>query len=98
MYARLVLFTMENGNRAVAEQMADRFHTAMQQLDGFQGATFFVNEETKQYGAVSLWATEAAGAAAGDAMSAGLHQALQGLSSAPPVQQMFEVYVPAAIG
>lgn len=94
MYARLVLFSMEEGNRTAAEQMADHFHGAMQQLEGFEGVAFFFNEESKQYGALSLWASEAAGVAAGTAMSAGLHQALQGLSSAPPLQQMFEVYSP----
>lgn len=95
MQARLVMFTMGPGKRAVAEKMADQFLAAMKSLQGFKGATFLVDERVGEYGALSLWESKAEAEAAGEALTPDLQQALQGIVQGPPTQRQFEVYEPS---
>lgn len=101
MYARLVMFNIGQGKRSAAEKIADQFLGVMQGMAGFREVTFLVDEAVGEYGALSLWASKKDADAAGEAMTAGLRQALAGFVQEPPVQRTFEVYEPvpvAAVG
>ncbi len=98
MYARLVMFTMGPGKRAVAEKMADQFLGAMQGLKGFKGSTFIVDEAVGEYGALSLWESKEALEAALETLTPGLQQALEGIVQGPPIRRTFEVYEPVVAG
>lgn len=97
MYARLVMFNIGQGKRPVAEKMADQFLSVMHELAGFKEVAFLVNEAEGEYGALSLWASKQDAESAGEAMTVGLRQALEGLAQEAPIQRMFEVYEPVPV-
>jgi len=91
MYVRLVLFTLGQGTRAVAEKMIAQFASALKSMKGFENATFFGDEADGQYGALIVWASKEDGEAAGEALGPQLEGALKPIIQGPLIHTLFEV-------
>ena len=92
MYVALTLFTLGPGKREVADQIGGQFGPMLQGMKGFKSMTMFGDNETGEYGGLSVWETkedaEAALANTGEPMK----QALGDLLKGPPVRKVFEVW------
>lgn len=92
MYARLAMFTLEEGKREVADELAEKMVEAMQELKGFKQVIFLSDESINEYGALSLWETkedaEQAGAALAPEFMKTLHGHLQGM----PIRRVLEAH------
>ncbi|MCP4766802.1 MAG: hypothetical protein GY875_11090 [Gammaproteobacteria bacterium] len=94
MYARVLVIKAESSRRAEVEALADKAFAIMKTLPGFISVHFVISEDEDKYGSFSLWESQDAALAAGDTIKPQLAGALQGLASAPPTMEVFEVYKP----
>jgi len=96
MHALLLLLPLGPGNRAVAEELGDRFSRLHQSAEGFKGETFLVDDAAGEYGSLSLWASREDVDAFRQAAGPRLQEALGGIVQGPPTIRLFEVYEPKA--
>jgi heme-degrading monooxygenase HmoA len=94
MYAHLVLFTMGQGERKTAEEMADKFATIYADCPNCQQVMFLGDPVKGEYGSISMWDSEEALTAYREQSAPQLEAALQGLVQGPPTIRKFEVYEP----
>jgi heme-degrading monooxygenase HmoA len=92
MYARYVLFTLGEGKRAVAENMAKKHQSAMQGLKGFKSATFIADENAGEYGSLSLWESKADAQAAESTLAPSFLLSLKGHVKRFPMRRVLEVF------
>lgn len=92
MYARLVMFTLEEGNSQFADEIAQRALETMQGLKGFKKVIFFADENINEYGALSLWETKQDALSADAALAPNLMKALQGIVQRMPVRRVIEAW------
>ena len=86
MQARLILFKLEPGSRSTAEKIADQFAPVLKSRKGFRDATFILDDEAGEYGAIVLWESKEDAEAAAEALS--------GIAKETPRHPLFEVYEP----
>ncbi len=91
MYARLILFTIGPGKRAVAEKMVVQFAPALRSRKGFKGATFLADDSVGEYGSLVLWETKEDAEDAAKNLFPEVQKALSGLVKEPPRHPLFEV-------
>ena len=96
MYARLLTLQLGPGMRSTAEAMADESVARFEAQPGFVSVAFLADDEAGEYASFSLWASKEAAETAGEALKAGLQQALGDMAKGPPMLRMFEVYKPAS--
>ena len=94
MYARFFTFKADSGQRSEVEALADHVFGFMKSLPGFISVHFVISADEDKYGSFSLWESQEAALAAGDSLQSQLAGTLQGLASAPPTMEVFEVYKP----
>ncbi len=94
MYARLIMFKLEPGSRSTAEKIADQFAPALKSRKGYKDATFILNDETGECGALVLWQSKEDAETAAEALFPKVQEALSGIAKEPPTHPLFEVYVP----
>jgi hypothetical protein len=94
MYARFVLFALGNGKRTIAETMAEKQRSAMQRLQGFKGATFIADENSGEYGVLSLWESKENAQAAEVTLTPGYLQIFKSHLKRIPMRRVLEVMHP----
>lgn len=96
MYARLVTLKLRPGSMATAEKLADHAVSVIAGLNGFVNVTFFGNDETGEYGSLSLWETVADAEAVSDATGLQIRDIVGDLLTERPTVRICEVYGPKA--
>lgn len=91
-YLTLGLVTLKPGNRPAAEQIADQGAPGMAQQPGFEGATFFLDEERNVYGAVSFWESRETAEQANDVLTPQFEQAFGDLLEGSIESRIYEIY------
>lgn len=94
MFAHLVLFKVGTGQRQAAEEMADKFASIYATCPNCTQVTFLGDEDSGEYGSISLWDSETALAAYQQQAGPQLAAALQDFAQGPPIIRRFEVYDP----
>ncbi len=91
MYARLVSFTLHNGNESVAAELARDLVPDVSRLPGCQAASCFGDAQSGQYYIYVLWASEEQANAAAAIMAPRLDRYLAGHTVAPPERKLYPV-------
>ena len=94
MFAHLVLFKVGTGQQQAAEGMADTFASIYATCPNCTQVTFLGDEDSGEYGSISLWDSETALAAYQQQAGPQLAAALQDFAQGPPIIRRFEVYDP----
>lgn len=94
MYARLITFNLEPEKCAAAEKLADRFAPILRARRGLVTVIFFANDATGEYGILTLWESKENLEVEATLLIPRLQDALAGISAAPPLIRLFEVYEP----
>jgi heme-degrading monooxygenase HmoA len=94
MYARLIQFTLEPGQREFAEGRADIFAPVIAALKGHKSTTFMADFDTGEISTLTVWETEADAQAAGAELAPRLNQALGDKLKEPITVKILEVYEP----
>lgn len=91
-YLILGKVTLSPGSRPMAERVADQGGQGFAQLPGFQEATFFLDEERNEYGALSVWESREAAERAVEATTPQFRQALADGLQGEIETQVYEIY------
>lgn len=94
MYARLVTLKLKPGSMSKAEKLADHAVSIIRGLKGFKNVTFFGNNDTGEYGSLSLWETEEDAEAVSKATQLQIRDVVGDLLIERPVVRICEVYGP----
>ena len=76
------------------EKIADEMAAHYRVLKGFRSETFLGNNNTNQYGTVSLWETKEDAEAVDAALGPSLREKAGDILKGPPEVRIFEVYQP----
>ena len=96
MFARLVTVQMRPGSRYVAERLAGRWQAGVATLPGFVSVSFFLDDETGEYGYYSLWQTREEAEQVIDEIGDQVVEALAEVETGPRALRIYEVYEPPA--
>ncbi len=96
MYARLVLYTLGQGMHSAAQKIIEEMSPRVKARKGFKGLYFFGDDETGEYGALSLYETKEDAEASKEALFPIFQNALSGISKSPPSIRLFKVLEPKA--
>jgi heme-degrading monooxygenase HmoA len=94
MYARLVTLKLKPGSMSTAEKLADQAVSIIRGLKGFKDVTFFGNNDTGEYGSLSLWKTEEDAKAVSKATQLQIRDVVGDLLMERPMVRICEVYGP----
>ena len=94
MYALLTLFTLGPGSQEIADQMGVQFGGMLGGMKGFKSITMFGDNDTGEYGGLSVWETKEDAEAVMAATEAPMKEALGDKVKGPPLRKMFEVWEP----
>ncbi len=94
MHARLVTLKLKPGSISTAEKLADHAASVIRGLKGFKDVTFFGNDETGEYGSLSLWETEEDAEAVSKATGLQIRDIVGDLLTERPTVRICEVYGP----
>ena len=94
MCARLAVLTVGPGMWSTMEKIADEMAAHYRALKGFQSVTFLGNNDTHQYGTVSLWETKEDAEAVDAALGPALREKAGEILKGSPEVRYFEVYEP----
>ncbi len=94
MPARLVTLKLKQGSISTAEKLADHAASVIRGLKGFKDVTFFGNDETGEYGSLSLWETEENAEAVSKATGLQIRDIVGDLLTERPTVRICEVYGP----
>jgi len=94
MYARLITFKADSGQRREVEVLADQVFGFMKSLQGFISVHFIISEDENEYGSFSLWESRDHAGDAGEAIRSEISGKIQNLSLQPPKVEIYEVYKP----
>lgn len=94
MHVRLVTLKLKPGSMATAEKLADHAASVIRDLKGFKHVTFFGNNETGEYGSLSLWETEEDAEAVSNATKLQIRDVVGDLLTERPVVRICKVYGP----
>jgi hypothetical protein len=95
LYARLVVFTLGDGKRLVAEKITKEFDAVSRKLRGFRGNVYFFDDRVGEYRALNYWDTKSDAEDANNVMFPKLEKELENIVEKKPVVKLFEVYDPA---
>ncbi len=93
MYAVLTMFTLGPGTREIAEKSGEQFGGMLPAMKGFKGMTMVGDDDTGEYGGMTLWETKE-DAEAALATQAPMREALGALLKAPPTAKVYQVWEP----
>ncbi len=94
MYAQLFTFKMGPDMRPTAEQIADQSNSGYKAMKGFKSAIFLGEDQSGEYGALSIWESKEDLEAAAELMRSKTDEAIGDLIKEPPIRKVFEVYEP----
>lgn len=93
--ARLMIMNMGPGKRDAATALADAAYKMSSAMPGFVSATYLIIDEDKgDYGSLTVWASAADAAAAGEKLTPWLQEQAGDKLTAPPRILGAEVYQP----
>ena len=69
-------------------------HPEISIADGFKSITFFLDEETNEYGGFSLWESKEHAEASIEESEIKLENALSDMVTSPPTRRVVEIYDP----
>jgi heme-degrading monooxygenase HmoA len=92
MYVLLTLFTLGPGTKEMADQMGEQFTAMLKSMKGFQSMTMFGDDDTGEYGGISIWATKEDADAVMAATEGPMKEALADRVKAPPVRKLYQVW------
>jgi hypothetical protein len=95
MYARLVVFTLGNKKRQIAEKLTKEFDAITRKLSGFRGNVYFFDDREGEYRALNYWDTKDHAEDANSVMFPKLEKELENINVKKPVVRLFEVYDPS---
>jgi heme-degrading monooxygenase HmoA len=94
MYARFLKFNTDPSRRSEVEAVADRAFAIAKQQQGFISIHFVISSDESEYGSFSLWESENDAETGGSAIRSEVAETLQGIATAPPTIDVYEVYKP----
>jgi len=94
MHVRLVTLKLKPGSMSTAAKLADHAASEIRRLKGFKNVTFFGNNETGEYGSLSLWETEEDAEAVSKATGLQIRDIVGDLLIERPMVRICEVYGP----
>lgn len=94
MHVRLVTLKLKPGSMSTAAKLADHAASEIRRLKGFKNVTFFGNNETGEYGSLSLWETEEDAEAVSKATGLQIRDVVGDLLTERPTVRICEVYGP----
>ncbi len=94
MHARLVTLKLKPESMSTAVKLADHAASEIRALKGFKNVTFFGNNETGEYGSLSLWETEEDAEAVSKAAGLQIRDVVGDLLTERPTVRICEVYGP----
>ena len=94
MYARLLKFNTDPNRRSEVEALADKVLALAKEQKGFISIHFIISSDESEYGSLSLWESENDAETGGSAIRSEIAEKLQGLATAPPTVDIYEVYKP----
>jgi heme-degrading monooxygenase HmoA len=94
MYARLLKFNTDPNRRSEVEALADKVFALAKEQKGFISIHFIISSDESEYGSLSLWESENDAETGGSAIRSETAETLQGLATAPPTIDVYEVYKP----
>jgi heme-degrading monooxygenase HmoA len=97
-YVTIGTLTLSPGMRALAEGIADQGESTFRQMPGNISVTFFLNEETNVYGAVSIWESREAAEQADAALTPPFEQAFGDALQGNITTNIYEIYEPNSRG
>jgi heme-degrading monooxygenase HmoA len=92
MYVLLTMFTLGPGTKEVADKMGEQFMGMLQGMKGFQSMTMFGDDDTGEYGGLSIWATKEDAEAALAGTEQPMKEAVGNMLKGPPVRKVFELW------
>lgn len=94
MYARFAMFTLGDGKRDAAKEIAGQFENSMKDLKGYKGSTFIADEKIGEYGVLSMWETAQDAKHADAALAPEFIKSLLGQVQRAPIRRILEVFEP----
>ncbi len=94
MHVRLVTLKLKPESMSTAVKLADHAAAEIRRLKGFKNVTFFGNNETGEYGSLSLWETEEDAEAVSKATGLQIRDVVGDLLIERPMVRICEVYGP----
>lgn len=94
MYAQLFTFKLGPNMRQTAEQIADQSSPGYKSMKGFNSVIYLGDEESGEYGALSIWELKEDIDAAIAILRPKTEEALAGIVKEPPITKVYEVYEP----
>jgi len=94
MYARFLKFNADPSKRSEVEALADSAFAIAKKQQGFISIHFVISSDESEFGSFSLWESEDDAEVGGSAVRSGTATNLQGIASAPPTIDVYEVYKP----
>ena len=94
MYARLLKFNADPNRRSEVETLADTVFGLAKEQKGFISIHFIISSDESEYGSLSLWESENDAETGGSAIRSETAETLQGIATAPPTIDVYEVYKP----
>jgi heme-degrading monooxygenase HmoA len=94
MYARLLKFNTDPNRRSEVEALADKVFALAKEQKGFISIHFIISSDESEYGSLSLWDSENDADTGGSVIRSETAEILQGIATAPPTIDIYEVYKP----
>jgi heme-degrading monooxygenase HmoA len=92
MYVALTTFVLGPGSREVSDKMGVQFGAMLKSMKGFESMTMFGDNDTGEYGGLSIWATKEDAEAALANTEEPMKQAVGSLLKGPPVRKVYELW------
>ena len=96
MFARLVTFSLEPGNRPTTERLANEQDPIVRRLPGFESLAWLNDEATSRYGSFSVWRTRKDAEAVSGVAALQIKDALKGSMKGRPSVTIYEIYASQA--
>lgn len=94
MHTRFVMFTLGEGKRDTAKEIAGQFEDAMKDLNGYKGSTFIADEKVGEYGVLSMWESAQDAKQADASLAPDFFKTLNGHVQRAPIRRILEVFEP----
>ncbi|MEH7235105.1 hypothetical protein [Bacillus sp. JJ1562] len=91
-HARLVQYTLGNGQRLIAEKLTKEFDRVSRGLMGFRGNVYFFDDSSGEYRVVNYWDTKQDAEAAQRVISPKLEKVLEKYTDEKPTYRIFEIF------
>jgi heme-degrading monooxygenase HmoA len=92
MYARLTTIPVEGVRREQAPEFANEADQVLRQMDGFQSATYLMNDDITELTAFSVWETREHATAHQERLRQLITESMNEYLAGEPTTRIYEVY------